>query len=346
MIHSNVVKPPVPVAPDRCRRQSSIETGASSGAARTPVLLRQRQYAAREGMPGRRHADRPVQQLHREQRRAAIDIDRVRTAARAPVERRWRPPAADRRPCAGGMVTGTGGGPSGPGGARKVRNQRATAASSIEMPASSISRLWVSGWRMSAMASANTTAKNKIPLSGTIAKAMPVVGLPDRRRTLHRVDRHQEAEDRHRGRQRHADHADARDAGRCWPDAASQLWNAKYSVQAKNSRPWKWTTGASRERSASPAAASRSARSRERRRPCRPAPCRSRSIALGLRDARARDGSRSMLSWMLSLESRDKVQAIYSPSFARVRSLRFSASRSTESAVDGRRCRCRKARLR
>ena len=48
----------------------------------------------------------------------------------------------------------TGGGPSGPGGARKVRNQRATAASSIEMLASSISRLCISGRRTLAMASA------------------------------------------------------------------------------------------------------------------------------------------------------------------------------------------------
>src|SRR5207237_10906745 len=74
---------------------------------------------------------------------------------------------------AGGRDTGAGGGPSGPGGASKVRNQRATAASSSEMPASSISRLCVSGLRMAAIASVSTTAKNRIPLSGTIANSIP-----------------------------------------------------------------------------------------------------------------------------------------------------------------------------
>src|SRR5437879_13140722 len=76
------------------------------------------------------------------------------------------------------MVTGTGGGPSGPGGARKVRNQRATAASSSEMPASSISLLWVSGRRVAIMARVKTTAKNTMPLSGTIENAMPASVFP------------------------------------------------------------------------------------------------------------------------------------------------------------------------
>ena len=67
----------------------------------------------------------------------------------------------------------TGGGPDGPGGARNVRNQRATAASSREIVASSINRLWASGRRMAPTAKAKTTAKKKMSLSGTIAKAIP-----------------------------------------------------------------------------------------------------------------------------------------------------------------------------
>ena len=101
-----------------------------------------------------------------------MDIDGVRTSARAPIEDN-RGHQQQRGDQGGGMVTGTGGGPGGPGGARKVRNQRATAASRIEMPASSINRLWVSGRRTAATARTKTTAKNKMPLSGTIEKAMP-----------------------------------------------------------------------------------------------------------------------------------------------------------------------------
>src|SRR6266404_2817024 len=50
------------------------------------ALLSERQYSTCEGMPGRGDTDRPVQELHRYQCGAAIDVDGVRTTARAPVE--------------------------------------------------------------------------------------------------------------------------------------------------------------------------------------------------------------------------------------------------------------------
>src|SRR5882672_3171081 len=52
---------------------------------RACLLSRHRQYSAREGMPERRDADRPVQEFYGDQRDAAIDINRMRTATRAPV---------------------------------------------------------------------------------------------------------------------------------------------------------------------------------------------------------------------------------------------------------------------
>ena len=124
------------------------------------------------------------------------------------------------------MVTGTGGGPSGPGGARKVRNQRATAASSSEMPASSISRLCVSGLRMAAMASANTTAKNRIPLSGTIAKAIPSSVNPAAAERFIALT----ATRKPKIVIAVASDTPIMPMARCratLPDAASQLWNAK-----------------------------------------------------------------------------------------------------------------------
>src|SRR3569832_460404 len=73
---------------------------------------------------------------------------------------------------AGAIVTGTGGGPGGPGGAWKVRNQRAIAASRIETAASSIRRLCILGLWVFMIASTNTTAKNAMPLIGTMEKPM------------------------------------------------------------------------------------------------------------------------------------------------------------------------------
>jgi hypothetical protein len=82
------------------------------------------------------------------------------------------------------------------------------------MPASSISRLCGFGLRIAAMASAKTTAKNRMPLSGTIAKAIPSSVSPIAAERFIALTADQEAEDRHRGRQRYADHSRSSDAGR------------------------------------------------------------------------------------------------------------------------------------
>jgi hypothetical protein len=94
------------------------------------------------------------------------------------------------------------------------------------MPASSISRLWVSGRRMAAMANANTTAKNRMPLSGTIAKVMPSSVCPSAAErfiasTATRKPKIVIAV---------ASETPMIPMARCraiLPDAASQLWNAK-----------------------------------------------------------------------------------------------------------------------
>ena len=70
---------------DHLQGDLSRGPGARPGQRFPLTLLREGQDAAGERMPGRRHADRPVQKLHRHQRDAAIDVDRMRAAARAPV---------------------------------------------------------------------------------------------------------------------------------------------------------------------------------------------------------------------------------------------------------------------
>ena len=137
---------------------------------------------------------------------------------------------------AGGIATATGGGPGGPGGARKVRNQRATAASRIEMPASSISRLCVSGWRTAATPSANTTAKNRMPLSGTIENAIPASVWPTA------TARFIEATATRNPKIVIAVASDTpiSPTARCraiCPDDASQAWNTKNTDQAKKTTP-------------------------------------------------------------------------------------------------------------
>ena len=110
------------------------------------------------------------------------------------------------------------------------------------MPASSINRLCVSGCRTAAMAQANTTAKNKMPLNGTRANAMPSSVCPiaaDRFIALTPT------------RNPKIVIAVASDmpiipTERCRmirPEAASQLWNTKNSDHAKKMMPWAWITG-------------------------------------------------------------------------------------------------------
>jgi hypothetical protein len=110
------------------------------------------------------------------------------------------------------------------------------------MPASSINRLCVSGCRTAAMAQATTTAKNKMPLHGTMAKAIPSSICPiaaDRFIALTPT------------RKPKIVIAVASDmpimpTERCRitrPEAASQLWNTKNSDHAKKMIPWAWITG-------------------------------------------------------------------------------------------------------
>ena len=58
------------------------------------------------------------------------------------------------------------------------------------------------------IASTNTTAKNAMPLIGTIEKRDAGLLLSERRGMLHHMDGGEEAEDRHRGRERHAGDAE------------------------------------------------------------------------------------------------------------------------------------------
>src|SRR4051812_1631031 len=74
--HSNVVKPALPVGGYLAVSIASNRRVIPAGS--VPALLRQRQYSACEGMPGRGDTDGPVEEFQRHQRRAAIDIDRMR----------------------------------------------------------------------------------------------------------------------------------------------------------------------------------------------------------------------------------------------------------------------------
>ena len=82
----------------------------------------------------------------------------------------------------------------------------------------------------------NTTAKNSMPLSGTIANAIPSSVMPTAAERFIALT----ATRNPKIIIAVASDTPIRPIVRCratWPDAASQLWNAKYSVQAKNSRP-------------------------------------------------------------------------------------------------------------
>src|SRR5437870_3367112 len=135
------------------------------------------------------------------------------------------------------MVTDTGGGPGGPGGARNVRNQRPTAASRIEIPASSINLLWVSGLRTAITASVTVTAKNAMPVRGTIANAIPSSFWPSdaatfRVLTVTSVPKIVIAV---------ANEIPIKPTARCRvmrPEDASQVWKTKNKVHEENTRPW------------------------------------------------------------------------------------------------------------
>ena len=63
-----------------------------------------------------------------------------------------------------------------------------------------------------------------MPLIGTIEKRDAGILLPDCGGVLHRSDGGEEAEDRHRGRKRHAEQSRARGDCATRPEAASQVW--------------------------------------------------------------------------------------------------------------------------
>src|SRR5437879_10932487 len=186
-------------------------------------------------MPPRAGADRQVQHLDHNQRRATEHVNRMRPPPGTPIQNDCghEQQIGDQRRKQGYR---DGWRSRGPGGARKVRNQRATAASRREIAASSINRLCRSGRLTAAMDKLNTTAKNRMPLSGTIAKAMPSSLSPNAAAAFIKLMLASAPK---------MVIAVAKDIPimpvERWfailPEAASQVWKQKNKVQQKNTSP-------------------------------------------------------------------------------------------------------------
>ncbi len=158
-------------------------------------------------MPGRRDADRPVQQFYRHQRRAAVEIDGVRPSARAPVvnDRDHEQQRGDERRRDGdrhrGRADRSGRRQEGekPARHRGIQNRDAGQQHQalVQFRPARV------GDRQDKDHREEQNAAERDDRKGDPGSASPSAAA-----RFIEVDRGQETEDRHRGRQRHADHPD------------------------------------------------------------------------------------------------------------------------------------------
>src|SRR6266446_739747 len=123
-------------------------------------------------MPPRAGADRQVQHLDRNQRRATKHVNRMRTPAGAPIEDDCghEQQIGDQRRKQGYR---DGWRSRGPGRCQKGKEPASHRRVQKRNRSKQHQPLVLLGRLTAAMDKANTTAKNRMPLSGTIAKAMP-----------------------------------------------------------------------------------------------------------------------------------------------------------------------------
>src|SRR6266446_8136838 len=192
----------------RVRKSRSVGAQpASTPDLKPPLpLLREGQYSAGKRMPPRAGADRQVQHLDRNQRRATEHIDGMRPPTGAPIEN-----DCGREQQIGGQRRKQGyrdGWRSGGPGRRQKGKEPASYRRVQKRNRSKQHQPFVAlGPSYGCDGQAKRHGKEQDAAQRDDRKGNAFILQPHRRRGLHQVDAYQHAEDGHRGREGYSDHA-------------------------------------------------------------------------------------------------------------------------------------------